>query len=247
MRRFVFSLTAILITVAPSVKAESIDFAGMNNVAATVWGTSFSQPPGSTLVTYQGSVYFSVYNDGTSDPGKVYRYNPESGLSTIAETTGRFTTMNEMAGQLYIADSLGNVSTYNGTSLGGLALPAAQFNSSSYVGAMTQLNGQVFLGTSSGNVYQVGQQNPVYSVTNKSISDICAWNGSLYVSWDRGDTGNTSSIVKSNGSDLGSWTTILSGVYDGSEIFLPTSGYLYATPMDNVSGMTARSEGRAMG
>jgi hypothetical protein len=100
---------------------------------------------------------------------------------------------------------------------------------------MTELNGQMFLGTSSGNVYQYGQQNPVYSASNRYIADSCAWNGSLYVS-SAGGQGNTNSLVKSNGSNLGSWTSILSGVYDGSEIFLPTPDHLYATPVDSEYG-----------
>ena len=237
MRRFVFWLAVILITAAPSVKAQTVNFAGMKNVVASVYGTSYSEPPEWTLVPYQGSVYFLVHNDGTSDPGKVYCYNPAKGLSTIAETTGSFTTMNAMGGVLYIADSLGNVSTYNGTSLGSLALPAAQFNSNSYVQAMTDLNGQIFLGTTSGNVYQYGQQNPVYSASDP-VADICAWNGSLYVSTHNGQA-NASYLEKSGKGNLSSWTTILSGVSNGSSIFLPTSDYLYATPVDTTYGYSS--------
>ena len=218
MGRCVLWLAAILLMVASAVNAQTVNFAGMNSVAAWVYGTYFSEPSGWTLVPYQGKVYFSVYNDGTSEPGKVYCYNPTtSWLSTIAQrTTGQFTTMTQMGGLLYIADSLGDVSTYNGSSLGSLTLSAWQFNSNSYVQAIAQFNGQMFLGTTSGNVYQYGQQNPVYS-TATPITDICLEWKPLCL--QPGRRGNSNGVAKSNGINVSFWTTTISGVYDGSEGF----------------------------
>ena len=97
-------------------------------------------------------------------------------------------------------------------------------------------NGNEFFGTSSGYVYQYNGsafQEVYHTDVPRSISDVCDWNGSLYVSAYQAGNTNNGYAIKSNGSDLSSWQTIISNVACGSEVFLPTDQFLYATTTDN--------------
>jgi hypothetical protein len=253
MRGFIVSVGVVLVLVlvaCPTANAV-VDLSKME-VASVAPGCFFgAEPAGWRLLEFNGNIYFAPWGDGSANPSKVFCYNPANGLSngvnhtTLAETTGRFTTMKEMGGSLYMADSTGTVRAYNGTTVSTIA--GTPFTASNYVNAMTQFNGQKYFGTSSGHVYEYnGSAFPEVLFPGNwgalgSISDIVGWKDSLYVSTYQTGVDN-GYAAKSNGSDVSSWQKIISNVACGSEVFLPTDQYLYATTADHTSwhGSTVR-------
>jgi hypothetical protein len=222
---------AILVLIACPLTSSAIDFSNPLPAAVT-FGRFSSETEDWRLATYQGSIYFAT-TKGDTTQSKLYRYNPVDGLTTIADAaTDRFTTIKVMDGLLYMADSSGSIRTYDGTNL---SQPIPSFVQG-YTTSMTEFNGKKYFGTSLGAINEYNNPTPSYqSPLSRPVSDLISWNNSLYAGL-LGDVGtNNGFAVKSNGTDLITpWQTVISSVYCGSDAFLATSNYLYATPTDDV-------------
>ncbi len=240
MRWLTVSMGAVLMFVVCPMASTAIDFSDMK-VASVAYGSFFIEGENWRLTAYDGSVYFAPCNDGTATPSKVLCYNPANGLSngvnhtTFAETTGFFTVVKPLDGSLYMADSLGTLRRYNGGTIS--TVTGTPFSETNYVTAATQLNGKEYFGTLQGSVYEYSGSafGLVYqSPLSRAVSDLCSWNGSLFAGLYGNEVTNNGFAVKSNGTNLTSWQTVISGVYSGSEAFLATADYIYAAPVDNV-------------
>jgi hypothetical protein len=233
---FVFFL--LLTTV---VFAAPIDFDNLH-VASTSYGRVAGGWTPRLLAAYNNKIYFIVLEDGTTNPSKVYCYNPSNGLSnavnhtTLAETTGEFVMLRQINNLLYFSDNLGNVYFYDGSTL--TAMSGTPFTSSDHVSSIVEFNGLMYFATSTGNIFrhdgvafeQVGDISE-----DRYVIDMVPWqkNGYLYVSVgpSKACCPPTGYLIRSSTGDPGSWPMVFSGFRDVWQI-LPTPDYLYAGVVD---------------
>ncbi len=209
-------------------------------VASVAYGRFAYSPAGWRLVPYKGNVYFAPWDDGNPKPSKVFRYNPKDGLrngenhTTLAETTGRFTTMKEMGGVLYIADSTGAVRSFDGLTVS--SMTGTPFNDSDYVTAMAEFKEMQYYGTALGKIFKNDGSPWPRVFRNKwgaPISDLCSWKGSLYAGVYGTYQKKNGFALKWDGKDIASRQTVISDVQCGSELFLATPDRLYAAVTDD--------------
>lgn len=248
MKALILGLCAVLMFVVCPMARAAIDFNNMN-VASVAYGKFHDHYMGTRMATYGGSIFFSTFDDGSASPSKVLQYSPVDGLSNgvnhtvLADTTGKFTSLKSMDGLLYMADSLGNLRSYDGTTVN--TLTGTPFSGTNYVQAMTEFNGKKYFGTTTGTVYEYDglistfTQRFQASGAGSTIVDLCEWKGSLYAApW-----AYDGQLYKSNGTDLDSWQTVITGAYATvNGHLLPTPDYLYSSVINSVGwhGSTVR-------
>jgi hypothetical protein len=148
-----------------------------------------------------------------------------------------------MDGSLYMADSLGNLLFYDGTTVN--TLTGTPFSDTNYVNAMTEFNEKKYFGTNMGTVYEFNGLTNEYipkfqaSGTGSPVVDLCEWKGSLYAAPGSPD----GQLYKSDGTNLDSWQAVITGAFQTENAhLLPTTDYLYSSVIDNADwhGSTVR-------
>jgi hypothetical protein len=181
--------------------------------------------------------------DGTPNPSKVCCYNPSDGLSNtvnhsiVKETTGEFVTLRQIDSLLYFSDNLGNVYSYDGTTV--TAMPGTPFTASDHVSSVEKFNGLLYFGTSTGNIFRYDGVafQPVCEIgEDRNIIDMVAWqkDGYLYVSVGPRKYGCCPPLgyaIRSDSGNVDSWETVFSGFWAVS-LFMPTTDYLYSAVID---------------
>ncbi|HIJ51807.1 MAG TPA: hypothetical protein HPP66_01480 [Planctomycetes bacterium] len=223
--------------------AEPVGFDNLQ-IASITYGTVADEGNPRLMAAYNNKIYFIVSNDGSATPSKVRCYTPSDGWSNsvnhsiIEETTGKFVTLRQINNLLYFSDNLGNVYSYNGTSL--TEMSGTPFTVSDYVSSIGEFDGLMYFGTSTSNIfrYDGSTYERVYEVTEdrSSIIDMVAWqkDGYLYVSVGPRKgicCPATGYVIRSNSGNADFWETVLSGNYY-SMLFIPTADYLYTAVMD---------------
>ena len=243
MRMRTSIIVVVLLTLIPTLFAAGpIDFNNLN-VASTTYGTVAAEGAPRLLGAYNNKIYFIVTEDGTANPSKVCCYNPSDGLSNtvnhsiVTETTGRFVTLRQINDLLYFSDTLGNVYSYDGSTV--TAMSGTPFTANNYVSSIEEYNGSIYFGTSISSIYRYDgyTYEQVYGVSNRlSIADMAAWqkDGYLYVSVGPINTccPPTGYTIRSNSGNAGSWETVFQDVWQ-TYILMPTSDYLYSAVCDS--------------
>jgi len=243
MRMRISIIIVVLLTSIPTLfAAEPIDFDNLN-IASTGYGVAAYEGATRLMAAYNNEIYFILSEDGTANPSKVYCYNPSDGLSNavnhsiVAKTTGRFVTLRQINDLLYFSDTLGNVYSYDGSTL--TAMSGTPFTANNYVSSIEEYNGLIYFGTSISSIYRYDgyTYEQVYGAINRvPIMDMAAWqkDGYLYVSVGPENvccppTGYT---IRSNSGNAGSWETVFQDVWC-TLILMPTPDYLYTAVMDS--------------
>jgi len=244
MKKSYLIICVICLTLIPTVIAAPIDFDNLH-VASTGYGLAGNEGTTRLMAAYNNEIYFILSDDGTANPSKVCRYNPSNGWSNstnhsiVAETTGRFVTLRQINDLLYFSDTLGNVYSYDGSTL--TAMSGTPFTANNYVSSIEEYNGSIYFGTSISSIYRYDgytyEQVYVYGVSNpQAIVDMAAWqkDGYLYVSvGPRGiccpPTGYT---IRSSSGNTGSWEIVFQDVWH-TTILMPTPDYLYTAVLDS--------------
>ncbi|HUS72378.1 MAG TPA: hypothetical protein VMY06_04865 [Sedimentisphaerales bacterium] len=222
--------------------AEPVDFDNLQ-IASTTYGTVADEGNPRLMAAYNNKIYFIVSNDGSATPSKVCCYTPSDGWSNsvnhsiIEETTGKFVTLRQINNLLYFSDNLGNVYSYNGTSL--TEMSGTPFTVSDYVSSIGEFDGLMYFGTSTSNIFRYDGSTceRVYEVTEdrSSIIDMVAWqqDGYFYVSVgpERVCCPPTGYVIRSSSGDDSSWEIVFQGFWS-AQLFMPTADYLYAAVMD---------------
>jgi len=249
---------ALLLTITSNLFALPIDFGNMQTATTTYGVVAFESCP-HYLAGYNNEVYFFVSDDYTGYPSKLLRYNPLNGLSNtmnhsvLAETTGQFRVLREINGLLYFSDTLGNVYSYDGSTI----TPASgtPFLANNYVTSIEEHNGLIYFGTSKSSIYRYdgNAYKEVYAIDNRvNIGDMASWEKDGYIYASVGPINTccppTGYTIRSISGDAGSWETIpdLSNIYI-TDILLPTESDIYASVIDSayayVSSVRKSSDG----
>jgi hypothetical protein len=242
MKKLYLIICVICLTLIPTVIAAPIDFDNLH-IASTGYGLAAYEINTRLMAAYNNEIYFILSDDGTANPSKVYCYNPSNGWSNstnhsiVAETIGRFVTLRKINDLLYFSDTLGNVYSYNGSTL--TAMSGTPFTANNYVSSIEEYNGYIYFGTSISSIYRYDgyTYEQVYEVNNhQPIVDMAAWqkDGYLYVSVGPENvccppTGYT---IRSNSGNAGSWETVFQDVWHTS-ILMSTTDYLYTAVIDS--------------
>ena len=235
-------IVTLILGLIPTVSAAPVDFDNLQ-IASTTYGTVADEGNPRLMDAYNNKIYFIVSNDGSATPSKVCCYTPSDGWSNsvnhsiIEETTGKFVTLRQINNLLYFSDNLGNVYSYNGTSL--MEMSGTPFTVSDYVSSIGEFDGLMYFGTSTSNVfrYDGSTYERVYEVTEdrSSIIDMVAWqqDGYFYVSVgpERVCCPPTGYVIRSNSGDDSSWGIVFQGFWS-AQLFMPTADYLYTAVMD---------------
>ena len=246
MKRLV--ITTLLLALFSVAHATPIDFDNLN-IASAAYGTVMYEKHPRLLAAYNNKIYFIISDNGSTNPSKVYCYNPLDGLSNtanhtiVAETTGKFVTLRQAGGLLYFSDDLGNLYSHNGEAL--TKMSGTPFTASDHVSSVEEFNGLVYFATSSGNIFRYNGSafERVCEISeDRYIWDMAAWqeNGYLYVIvGPRKDICCPAAayVIRSGSGDADSWETIFGGFYEAN--LLPTDDYLYAAVMNTAYGYSS--------
>jgi len=237
-----FTIVLFLLAFTTIAFAAPIDFDNLN-VVSTTYGIIGGTLRTRLLAAYNDKIYFIVAYDGTANPSKVYCYDPSDGWSNgvnhtiLAETTGIFVTLRKIDDLLYFSDDLGNVYSYDGTTL--TEMSGTPFTASDYVSSIEVFNGLMYFATYTGNIFRHDGVafEQVYDADvseDRDIRDMVSWqkDGYLYVSVHPFPCCPPNAyVIRSNTGNLGSWGTVFSGFW-AVNLFLPTADYLYAGVVD---------------
>ena len=201
--------------------------------------------------TFQGNIFYSVINAGDTTPTKLYVFNPDNGQNTevLGLPAGRFYGIKQMNGLLYISHSDGGVWRYDGVNLA--QLTATPFNATNFVSTMVEFGGEMYFGTSSGNVYQSTDGSTFTlkmtvstSASTKTITDFAVWNGYLYGADVEGYS-YSSKIFRTN--DGKTWTVVLNSPSFELDGFVAAPDRLYIASVENASWGSFRVRGSTDG
>jgi len=236
---------AVLLTLMPTLFAEPIDFDNLY-VASTTYGTVAGDGYPKLLAAYNNDIYFIVFDDGTANPSKVYRYNPSDGLSNavnhsiVKETTGKFVTLRQIDSSLYFSDNLGHVYSYDGSTL--TEMSGTPFTGSDHVSSIERFKGLMYFATSTGNIFRYDgvafeQVCDVSVSEDRYIRDMATWQKDeyLYVSVGPRNYGccpPLGYVIRSSSGNVDSWETVFQGFW-AVNLFLPTADYLYSAVTDS--------------
>ena len=231
----------------PATASEAVDFENLS-IATKAFGRGCGQAAPQLIAAYGGKVYFTTFSDGTAMPSKVYAYDPGDGLSNganhtvIAESSGRFTSLSVMAGQLYLADDAGRVLRFNGTST--TPVSGTPFSGANSVYGMAEFGGREYFSTSAGKVYRYDGQAfvNVYSAAEpRYITVLYGWNANdfLYACVSSKDNSPGGYLIRSNSANPSAWETVVTDLYVPGAVMFSSNNALYTGFIDSAYGYSS--------
>ena len=186
-----------------------------------------------TVAAYEDKIYYATSLDGTASPTKILKFDPADDSTTVFLQNidgSRFTSIRELNGELYIADSFGWLTRHDGMSFDYLRPPydidgdhitsMAELNTTLYLGT---LNGRIFARTPDGE-FQLRHTLP------STITSMTQWRGRLHVA-DRGEDDYSSRIVSTG--DGVEWTESAAFNSFAFAGLVATPDRLYAASVEN--------------
>ncbi len=164
---------------------------------ATAAGAHSEIDADETVAVHENKIYYAVSEDGTAFPSKLLQFNPgDNSVRTVLQNIegSRFTSVRELNGELYAADSFGWLSRRTGASFDYLRPPYD--SEGDYITAMAELNATLYLGTDQGRVFArtpAGEFQLRHTLP-AAITTMTQWQGRLYIA-DREEDDYSSRIV----------------------------------------------------
>lgn len=198
------------------------------------WSGIHSQPDGSqTAAVFQNELYYGTTADGTGFPVKVLIHNPLQDTSRVLlqrADDSFFPSFKVMGGILYISDSAGWVTRYDGMTTEFFRLPYDL--NGDFVNAMEEFNGSLYFGTQEGRIFSQsnGGDFVLRLLLPGAITALAEWQGRLYAA-DREEFEFSSRIVRTD--DGLSWEEV--GVFNSFAFagLVATPTHLYITAVEN--------------